>query len=203
MPGASHVNFSDRYRCFFIHIPKVAGTSIKTALQLPGQGHQSWQYFQQSFPQRWKNYYKFTVVRNPWDRLVSAYVYATMENSFWHSSEKGMHPDYKLLNNMSFADFCQLLMTQRASLQHESWFPQFPWITSEPGFQLQVDQVLRFENLEKDFVDLCKRIGAPQRQLPEINPSKRHPYQQYYDDETRDIVATIYHRDIELFGYEF
>ena len=53
---------------------------------------------------------------------------------------------------------------------------------------------------------MCARVGVPSAQLPRlksgIRKGKRH-YSEYYDDETRDIVAEIHRNDIRLFNYRF
>jgi len=200
------INTSHQYKCIFIHIPKVAGTSIKQALGLPGGGHPPWQYFYQSHLQLWRQYTSFTVVRNPWDRLVSAYRYAQMKESYWHNEKVGFHPDHHLLKDKPFKDFVLILHDDRGRLKHESWFNQTDWLagTNPSEKKIMTDTVLRFETLARDFNKLCRQLGIPPKKLPVKNRSKRgRDYRQYYNENTRKIVADIYESDIDIFRYTF
>ena len=76
-------------------------------------------------------------------------------------------------------------------------------IVDEDGASI-VDFVGRFENLQADFAAVCDRIGLHRTGLPHENRSDgRKAYRDYYSEETRDIVARYFKRDIERFGYEF
>lgn len=199
------MNISNEHKCIFIHIPKAAGTSVKKALDLPGRGHPSWQYFAANYPDEWKAYKKFTVVRNPWERVVSAFCYAKMENSFWHGKEKGLHPDHNLLRAKSFTECCMILQKERDALTHESWHPQHLWIAGTVNGKLvpTVDRVLRCESLDRDFAKMCQLFGFECSPLPHINASAHKHYKKYYNPKTRKIIARLYSTDIELFGYSF
>ncbi len=199
------MNISDKYKCIFVHIPKAAGTSIKDILELPGRGHPPWSYFMENFPDEWGNYTKFTVVRNPWDRVVSAYCYAKMEDSYWHSKDKGRHPDYELLKNRSFEECCKILLEERDALKHESWHAQYLWVISSQNGRAtcMVDHVLHCENLSGEFADLCRTLSIDSAALPHINTSKRKHYKKYYNPRTRKIIARIYAADIQLFQYSY
>lgn len=199
------MNISDNLRCIFIHIPKVAGTSIKQALALPGQGHPFWQYFARTYPEKWRSYRKFTVIRNPWDRAVSAYCYAMMKESYWHSADTWLHPDFQTLKDKSFDEFCQILLTQRNTLKHESWYPQYPWVTTQSDGEIffVVNDILRYETLNRDFENLTEKLGVPDLKLPHVNKTNRSDYRKYYNKKTRDIISQIYRPDIELFQYSY
>lgn len=201
------MNISDKYKCIFIHIPRAAGTSIKEALELQGRGHLPWQYYYLVYPDQWNSYTKFTVVRNPWDRVVSAYHYAKMEKSYWHDNLNRIapHPDYELLSKRTFSECCEILKNRRNLLKHESWHPQHLWVakTENGNNSLMVDFVLRYENLENDFKVLCEKLEIKNIYLPRVNPSNHGNYRICYTEETKEIIGNLYKKDTELFKYEF
>jgi tetratricopeptide (TPR) repeat protein len=199
-------NVSHYYRAIFVHVPKNGGTSIKEVLGMPGGGHPTWQYYALRFPQLWEQYTKFAVVRNPWDRTVSAYHHAKMLRSHWHDERKGLHPDYKLLHDKSFEECLWILLNERGRLRHESWFDQSYYVVDaqSPDKRVMVDYLLRLESLDADFAELCRKLGVPCERLPTVNPSQRaKDYRAYYNDATRKLVEQIYRADIEKFGYTF
>jgi hypothetical protein len=57
--------------------------------------------------------------------------------------------------------------------------------------------------MQESYDDVAQRIGIPSRQLERVNASRRGTYRDYYDQELIDGVASLYARDLELFGYEF
>jgi hypothetical protein len=72
--------------------------------------------------------------------------------------------------------------------------------------QLCVDFVIRYEHLSEDLAEVCRRIGLPPFDLPHLKTGfrqRRHHYSEYYDDESKAIVAEKHRNDIRFFGYEF
>jgi tetratricopeptide (TPR) repeat protein len=199
-------NTSHDHRCIFIHVPKNGGTSIKEVLDMPGGGHPPWQFYARGYPQLWERYTIFAVVRNPWDRAVSAFHHAKMRRSHWHDEQMGLHPDYRLLHDKSFEECVSILFHQRERLRHESWHEQSFFIVDPdaPDQRIVVDHLLRFESLTADFAELCRKLGIDCQSLPTVNTSQRsRAYREYYNDETRKMIENVYRADIDNFGYSF
>ena len=122
-------------------------------------------------------YFKFSITRNPWDRVVSAYHHFCPQSSFNKYIANG-----KIIGPIA------------------------------PAFGDFIDDVffIKFENLQEDIEYVCKKLGLNYDMSnlglykKEHRASSRHKhYTEYYDNETKQIVAEKYARDIEYFGYEF
>jgi hypothetical protein len=71
----AYAGYPNRHRCIFIHIPKTAGASIALSLFNEPPRHVHYRDFEIANPDKFRRYFKFAFVRNPWDRLVSSYFY--------------------------------------------------------------------------------------------------------------------------------
>ena len=148
------------------------------------------------------NYFIFTFCRNPYSRILSAWQEFKKRGRFmWAKTEKYWNEDSFKLYGLSaknvhedFHAFVRYITIQ----DHIHWC-QFDLLRKS----VKIDYIGRFENLQEDFNIVCDKIGIPQQQLPHKNKSKHKHYTEYYDDETRQIVAEKYAKDIEYFNYEF
>ena len=92
------MNISDKYQLIFFHLPKCAGRSVVNALDIKtsdktniktGLGQTTLLGFEiagwnnRIYPEKWNNYIKFTIIRNPWDRVVSLYHFRKKENDLY------------------------------------------------------------------------------------------------------------------------
>ncbi len=86
-----------------------------------------------------------------------------------------------------------------------SYQPNDPFYFDRSG-SVGLDFLIRYENLQNDYTLVCERIGLPTSALPSLKTKSRHErrhYSTYYDDRTRELVANMYHRHLEHFGYRF
>jgi len=178
------MNTSDRYRVVFFHVPKTAGRTISSLPWWDEQtGHMPYPC-EREIP---TGYASFAVVRNPWDRLVSAWAWMLRQ-------QPGLcERDFRrfVLGFPTWAHRDRLPFIRQTVYLTDDWGRLIPgWL-------------LRFENLQEDVDTLSARLGAPQQRLPRLNASDHPPYREMYDDRTRAIVGRCYAGDVERFGYTF
>lgn len=137
-------------------------------------------------PRVFDKFYKFTFVRNPWDRLVSLYHYVL---------QTPHHPNIELFKSFgSFDKYVEYHAGENRQLQKD-------FAVGDSG-EMLVDFIGHYETLHKDFATVCRRLGIENR-LPHRNRSVHKDYREYYTPETKALVAELYREDIEFFGYDF
>jgi hypothetical protein len=127
-------------------------------------------------------------VRNPWDRIVSWYKGISKDNLL---KEK-----YGLNMNDSFEYFVKNWAGKKHLKQQMYWIRDFNGV-------VDLDYIIRFENLEEGFNEVKKCIGVDNIKLPHELKTKKDDYRKFYDDYTRDLVREIYKEEIVLFNYRF
>lgn len=151
------------------------------------------------------DYFKFTFVRNPFDRLVSCFVNKLREPGRDSKNYRdGVHlalTRYGCFRaGMSFHEFALAIVDIPDDQADRHFESQHRFVTDDEG-TLLVDAVGRFERLAEDFDRFfAGRLGA-QVELPHLLRSSRGPFEGYYDDDLRNRVRERYAEDFELFGY--
>lgn len=139
--------------------------------------------------------FKFAFVRNPWDLQVSSFHHIRRERPHL----LGPHQDFEafLRHKLDPARPYQYHMDTSIELQSD-------YVIDLHG-QVIVDFVGRYERLEEDFAEACRRIGIPVPPLPHRRRAtdREHDYRRYYTPETRALVAERFQPDVEMFGYRF
>lgn len=190
--------YANEHRCIFVHIPKTAGSSVATALFGRPSSHVTAHAYLEASPRKFRRFFKFAFVRNPWDRLVSTYAF--LRDGGMNEIDRTWAREHLA----AYADFDDFVRRGLALEAVRSWVhfrPQTDFICDGEG-KLLMDFVGRYERLDQDFAVVAKRLHRPVA-LPVINASRRSAYADYYTPETRDLVGRFYGADIAAFDYGF
>ena len=185
-----------RRKIIFIHPSKVAGKSIENVLfgfrEMTKSDHRT---VQKHSDKILNEYFVFSFVRNPWDRVVSGLADAanriapkdfSLDNLYEHVLA---YKDPKLTDKKSVLGGglipCDLFFLDRSGKNRVNW-------------------VGRYENLQEDWKVLCKKIKFS-GDLPHINQGKgkRKHYSHYYDEKSIELVREIFAWEINEYGYEY
>ncbi|MBV7266977.1 sulfotransferase family 2 domain-containing protein [Erythrobacter ani] len=193
-----------RHRAIWIHIPKNAGTSLRTGLGFDDVGHQPIARYAAHDAAAVERYFKFAIVRNPWDRLQSAFRYLR-RHPVGAAFDDAVFADRNLRQFADFEEFVLAMADDRAKrgvLDYTHFLPQLFWLTLPGEDGLKVDYVGRFENLGKVYSELSERFQTA-GDLPDMNSQRVSNFRELYTPTMRDIVAEMYASDIAAFDYQF
>jgi chondroitin 4-sulfotransferase 11 len=198
------------HRCLYVHIPKTAGNSVNRTFGTEWENHKDLQrYAREISPAIFASYYKFAIVRNPWERIFSDYNYQKKKSRarvsklflFKETGEKRKFCEWVTATLSDPHRYDPRSWGGEVSPEIHRWSPQVEWISLDG--KIAVDRVLHLERLTEDFPGLCRHLGLPPMKLPHRNRRVHFHYSWYYDDRTRDLVGAYYAKDIEAFGYRF
>lgn len=183
---------SKKHRFVFVSIPKNATNTMYRMLEntfgakLYNNEFHSWEV-----PKDVNKYFKFAVIRNPYDRAVSAWK-AIMQN------KQINHDDPVFDSCPSWGNFEVLLSWAIANpLIPGSLRPQMHFLD-----MVKVNKTVKIERLDSEVMQLpfAKGMGIS---LPRINSSNRHPNWETYMSKTAvKAINTLYKRDFECLDYE-
>ena len=201
---------SHRHRFIFFAVPRTATHAIRTALRpglgdtdwqqqsltevvrIPvpalariGHGHVSFRQIQACLPEEAAGYFKFAVVRNPYDRFVSACAMLNKRNPTYLGNETAF-----MKRALGFPRFRARVLVR----------PQWQMLADDAD-ELRMDFVGRYETLQQSFDEVCRLIGLPAATLEPSNASEHGVFPSYYDDELLRRVTDLYREDFRYFGY--
>jgi len=215
------ISYSHQF--IFFHVAKTAGMSMREVLQgcaqepekfkirrpplmigdQPNRMYEVWQALllhakardaQKELPADvFTSFFKFGFVRNPWDWQVSMYYFILRENTYAkHELVKGLR---------GFEEYVEWVVSTSDPYPKGTPKLQSEMLTDAQD-NLLVDFVGRYETLTQDFRQLCQRLKI-EASLPHLNATVHRDYRTYYNEHTKQLVATHFQADVELFGYTF
>ena len=198
-----------RKQFLFVHVPKTGGNSIQNILKnhsedeivtpRPHQDgierfevrnstykitkHSTLSHYKSVIDAAtYRSLFKFAVMRNPWDMMISYYFSPHRAVTEWNRN-----------------DFIELMKTV-PTLRH--YICEDP-VSDQEKVDADLDLLMRFERLDDDFRTVCARIGIEYAPLPRRNRSERAHYSQYYDEELIELVARRFSEEVSSGGYAF
>lgn len=208
-------------RYIFIHIPKTGGTALTLALEAramkddvivadtpKGRQRKARRNGVETAGRLWKHatladirglasdaeiagFFIVTLVRNPWDRMVSYY--------HWLRTQSFAHPAVALSKTLDFSAFLNAPATRAGIAAH----PYGRYVTTAGGTE-RCDLFIRLEHFDDDVRPLEAHLGFRLAPLARANQSGRaRDWRGYYSDRDADIVRAICADDIARFGYRF
>jgi hypothetical protein len=152
------------------------------------------------FPEGFNEMFKFCIVRNPYNRAVSAFLYE-IRNDRSHVALTRAAPRRMFRHYLRGLPRVWEKTKPRHRALHSA--PVIPDITDDDG-NLLVDFIARLESISQDLNHICDNLGIERRPLPQVHVRgrKTDPLQ-FYDGENQGLVETLYGEDIERLGYSF
>ena len=205
---------SIKHNFLFVHIPKTGGNSIQKVLapfsedrisvlypfqdgkeqfsiQNPTyayQKHSSLSEYKKLLPKEiYNSVFKFTVVRNPWERMLSLY---------FSPHAKRLKFDKKI-----FESVIQEAKTVESFVSTASWFNRF--MGKNPIKTTEIQRFIKFEDLQNEFNVLCADLGLGPFSLAKLNASNHGNYLNYYDNYLKKLVENKFKHEIDFFEYQF
>lgn len=191
---------SSFYESIYYAVPKCASSTLKQVLCFdienkftPGSGEDT--------------YFKFTVVRNPWDRLVSMYFNCKREaNPITGEPMNDITTKYfgVIRKDLDFDTFIKNIFERRYFLKVSENLTSFEshFLPCNNFVPKNIDYIVKYKNFSEDIRFVMNKFGI-QNELPVINKSDHNNYREYYSDKNLELVDKMYRVDLERFGFTY
>lgn len=161
----------------------------------------------------WDDYYKITVVRNPWDRAISEFFYKIPQkkvNTKNISSHLFNLKAYKYIFKKIILKIKNIMGMQSSEFELFIQSRKRNWTNTKFYFDENgkpyCDFYMRYEHLDQDYKKLCETLGIPYEKLPKTKSKlrkERKHYSQYFQVKTKAKIESLSKEVIDFFGYEF
>ena len=136
-------------------------------------------------PAIWQSYFKFAIVRNPFDRFISICFFLNRKNPQFLET-----PLQWMKSAITVPRFRARVLVR----------PQYLQLVDAQG-NSAMDYIGRYEQLQDSVDEICNRLQLKSTQLQKRNTSEHNQYREYYDEELKSAVAELYQEDLRRFNY--
>jgi len=188
--------------CIFIHIPKCAGNAVQQSLfREVVFGHQTIRQYQIALPKPlYDKTWKFTVTRDPWERIVSAWRFLKAGGLHKHDA------DYFAENLSRYASFDHfvndwLVYQDLDQCGCTHFKTQLHYLRNLRG-EVAMDSIIKLSDLSDEYPELRNRLGGDELKVHNKTKGEDVDWRQYYaSEETLENVSRVYAADIQELGY--
>lgn len=190
---------SFQHKFIFVHAGRTGGSSFERIAGAPltddvrtkglgntdfAEKHKDFEYYKKFYPEEFSSFFKFTIVRNPYDRIVSAWKWQTV-----------------VAKNCKLFTLKEFIEARPESSKYSVKFKLEGISVSESITQF--DYIGRFEDLVNTYNYLGEKLNIGMDSILHTNMTGIREYQKYYDEDTILLVKNKFQLDLELFGYDF
>jgi hypothetical protein len=201
----------DKKKYGFIHIPKTGGSSIKKIIEMSDKSDIIYLGHNRIIDIQNTDLNYVTLVRNPYDRLVSAYFYLDelikskeIDGTIYTKDEI---TNILSIENLKFTeeiescrDFKEFVMKIESEKLIENTLhikPMHYWIGDANEIK-----IFKIDDINNIAIEFFKNLGIEKINEIKINTSKHGNYKEYLDAEIISEINKIYELDFKLFNYE-
>jgi hypothetical protein len=193
-------------KCIFIHIPKTAGTSIEQFLKEKGKNnieylgvrnnrslhHLTAFELKKELFYIFDIYYKFSIIRNPYDRLLSEYYWTPIQGVGYKSNQ----------TKADFITYVSNVVNKKLyfkNIYNDHFIPQYLFLYNNNN-KLLIDEIFRYEDLEWTVNYLKKKLNI-NNNFPFLNKSLNNIEKTDWNHRQKERIYNIYQKDFILFNY--
>lgn len=193
-------------KCIFIHIPKTAGTSIEQFLKDNGKNsieylgvrnnrslhHLTAFELKKELPFYFNKYYKFSIIRNPYDRLLSEYYWTKIPKVGFKSNQ----------SKDDFLTYVSNVVKHKLyfdNIYNDHFIPQYLFIYNNKK-KILVNQLFKYEDLDWVINYLKKKLNI-NCNLPHLNKSVKDIDKIDWTEKEKERIYNIYKNDFIIFNY--
>ena len=186
------------YPSIFVHIPKCGGSSIKEMLRDMNEKSDIHSKLKDDFyllekrNVNLKKYFVFTILRNPWDRVVSYYF-------FYKDIIKKDELIANKAKKLDFSSWINYIATnqQKFKFIHENYLDYLTFNNN-----VVLDYNMNFHNFDQEC-SFLKDLLAFKTNTLHLNKTNHEDYKSYYGEKEINLVKIMYQRDIDFFEFDF